>query len=298
MKMITFLLASLLANSAAAAPHGIFWAHGRGPSAQDVSNLKYFGGPVISHVKVYGVFWGDGVDARTKAEIGPYFANILDSGYMDWLSEYDTPTQRIGRGRFAGSMTIEPLNKSAALTDAMIQIELDGQIAAGRLPKADADSLYMIYFPAGISISIESERSCSSFCAYHEGFKSPRDGSAVYYGVMPVCRTGCGFGGSAFDSLAIVSSHECIEAVTDPFPTPGDNPAFPQAWNTEKGQEIGDLCAGGSSTVSGHGRVSPVQWQWDNSTMSCAQGPWTQSGVAENLRELLSVRGDTLWTGH
>jgi hypothetical protein len=177
-------------------------------------------------------------------------------------------------------MTITPINTSSSLSDADVQAELEAQIAAGHLPKPDDNTLYMTYFPAGISISIGSDASCQTFCAYHEGFKSAKLGQNVYYGVMPVCGFGCGFGGSTFDSLTIVSSHECTEAVTDPFPTPGSSPAYPQAWNDSGGQEIGDLCAQGNSTVTGHGITSAVQWEYDNSIGGCAQGPWSQNALA------------------
>src|SRR5579884_4239123 len=124
----------------------------------------------------------------------------------------------------------------------MIQKELDAQITSGKLPPTYKNTLYMNYFPAGVSISIATEKSCETFCAYHEGFNSSRSGQPVYYGVMPVCGGwGCGMG-SAFDTLTAVSSHETIEAVTDPFPTPGDKPAYPQAWNTTGGEEIADVC--------------------------------------------------------
>lgn len=295
--MTRTLLASLalcLAVSAHAAPHGILWARGAKPKVFSVApapsqnasgGLLYYGGPVISHAKVYAVFWGPSVPADTKAGVGPFFANILDSAYMDWLSEYDTnrtavdgragTAQHIGRGTFAGAYTIKPANASSSLTDADLQKELDAQIAAGNLPAADDDSLYMMYFPKGVSISIEGQRSCSSFCAYHEGFKSPRNGQSTFYGVMPVCGWGCG--GSGWKGLEAVSSHEALEAITDPFPTPGDKPAYPQAWNDAGGQEIADLCQEGSSTVTGHGISSTVSWEWDNSINGCNQGPWSQN---------------------
>jgi len=282
-----------LAAAAQAAPHGIFWAQGQQPEPavnpqQAATNLVYYGGPVIEHAKVYAVFWGAGVPSETQSKIGPFFTNMLDSTYMDWLREYNTvgiravdgragTNQRIGRGSYAGAVTIQPMNSSRALKDADIQKELENQIQAGKLPPATDNNLYMIYFPSGFSIEIEGQRSCSTFCAYHEGFKSNNLGASVFYGVMPVCGGfGCGFGGSAFDSMTIVSSHEAIEAITDPFPTPGNNPSYPQAWNTTDGQEIGDLCAQGSSTVTGHGIVSKVQWEWQNSIGGCSKGPWTQ----------------------
>lgn len=288
-RLLPALLASLFAASAAhAAPHGILWMQGKGPAHPEASSgLQYYGGPVISNAKVYAVFWGSGVDSETQSKIGPFFANMLDSTYEDWLKEYNTgitavdgrhgTDQKIGRGSFAGAITITPNNGASSLTDADLQTELDAQIAAGSLPKPDDNTLYMMYFPSGISISMGSDASCQTFCAYHEGFKSPKSGANVYYGVMPVCGFGCGFGGSTFDSMTIVSSHECTEAITDPFPTPGNSPAYPQAWNDSGGQEIGDLCAQGNSTVTGHGITSAVQWEWDNSIGGCAQGPWSQN---------------------
>jgi hypothetical protein len=280
------------ASLAAANPHGMIFVKGArstavSPRPSSTGGLRYYGGPVIPNAKVYAVFWGDGVSAETKSKIGPFFANILDSTYMDWLSEYDTnrtavdgrrgTDQHIGRGSFGGAVTIHPANASRALSDADVQHELDAQIAAGRLPPNDGNSLYMVYFPSGVSISIEGQRSCSSFCAYHEGFKSPRDGSSIFYGIMPVCGWGCGGG---FDGLSATSSHECLEAITDPFPTPGDQPAYPQAWNDAGGQEIADLCQDTSGTVTGHGVSSTVSGEWDNAAGGCSTGPWTQSATA------------------
>jgi hypothetical protein len=285
----------VLASAASAAPHGILWAQGKRPAVLNADKasagggLLYYGGPVISHPKVYAVFWGDNVDPETQSKIGPFFTNLLDSTYMDMLPQYNTnikavdgrqgTNQTLNRGTFGGNITITPINASSSLSDADVQHELDAQIAAGRLPAPSADSLYMIYFPAGVSISIEGQASCSSFCAYHEGFNSAKAGAPVYYGVMPVCGFGCGVAGSTFDSMSVVSSHECTEAVTDPFPTPGDKPAYPQAWNDAGGQEIGDLCAQGNATVTGHGITSAAQWEYDNSIGGCNQGPWTQNAA-------------------
>ncbi len=276
-----------LSSAAQAAPHGILWAKGKGPTrTAAASNLLYYGGPIIPNAKIYAVFWGSNVPQETQQGIGPFLGNMADSGYMDWLSEYDTngkavdgrdgTHQHIGRGTFNGAFVITPNNKSASLSDADIQAELEAQIAAGKLPPSDANSLYMTYFPDGVSIEIAGQKSCQQFCAYHEGFNS-KSGAPVYYGVMPVCGGfGCGFG-DAFGNLTIVSSHEAIEAITDPFPTPGSSPAFPQAWNTTDGQEIGDLCAGTSGTVTGHGLTSKVQGEWDNASSACLTGPWNQA---------------------
>ena len=294
-----------------AAPHGIFWAKGAQPprSAEGGSGgLLYYGGPVIPNAKVVVVLWGDNaVDAAAKEQLGPFFANMLDSTYMDWLAEYDTnltavdgragTAQHIGRGRYAGLVTLHPNNAATALQDADVQKELEAQIAAGVLPRPDENTLYMTYFPAGISITIDNQRSCTTFCAYHEGFHSARLSHNVFYGVMPACAASCAYGSTPFDSLSIVSSHEAIEAVTDPFPTPGNSPAFPQAWNASDGNEIGDLCADGAATVTGHGIVSQVQYEWDNKTMACNHGPWTQAIRARPFESRLKASPEQLFKG-
>jgi hypothetical protein len=295
---IASVLSAIVAVSAAAqaAPHGIyrikqdrqlFQALGLTGNKAAEKKLYYYGGPVISHAKVYAVMWGAEVDATTQKQIRGFLENVVNSTYMDWLTEYATSikavdgragtNQGIGRGSFAGQVVIHPAHTSTNLDDKDIQAELDAQIDAGNLPKPDGDTLYMTYFPPGVSITIEGQGSCSSFCAYHEGFVSKKFGN-VFYGVMPdlggMCSFGCGFQASSFDSLTDVSSHELIEAVTDPFPTPADKPAYPQAWNTTDGNEIGDLCASTSTQLSTQGLTYVVQKEFDNSILGCAAGPY------------------------
>jgi len=291
LSLMTSLL--LCAGTVFAAPYGMFRIHPEPcfqskflpasfTSAIGARLVRYYGGPVISRAKVYAVFWGQNVDADVRSNIGPFYANILNSGYIDWLSQYDTGLaavdgragtgQTISRGSYAGAITIAPANKSATLTDAMIQRELSAQIAAKRLPPADANTLYMVYFPAGVSISLpDGSHSCRDFDAYHEGFT--KSGAPVYYGVFPDCGTG-------FSDLGVTSSHETIEAVTDPFPTNGTHPAYPQAWNSATGDEISDLCDGvrASCVTGASGLVSEVEPGWSDLANACNMGPWTTAG--------------------
>ena len=64
--------------------------------------------------------------------------------------------------------------------------------------------------------------------------------------------------------------NEFMEAMTDPFPTPGDNPSFPQAWNTVDGEEVGDLCTEQTAPLSGGATVYQVQEIWSNKTNACS----------------------------
>ena len=288
------LAVSFCSVSAFAAPHGMYLTkqlrelRGFSSSTRSGVPMLYYGGPVISHAKVYTVFWGNDVESTTQKQIGGFFSATVNSTYMDWMKLYNTvglkavdgragTEQSIGRGTYGGEIMIKPFHTGKRLDDKDIQTELDQQIDANILPKPDADTLFMIYFPPGISITIEGQTSCQAFCAYHEGFVSKKSGS-IFYGVMPdlggACSFGCGSQGNRFDDLTVTSSHELAEAITDPFPTPGDKPAYPQAWNTSKGEEIGDLCTTVSTRLSTQGLTYILQQEYDKSTLACAPGPY------------------------
>ncbi len=284
--MLTTLAVSLtLAWPAAAAPDGTayhLYRPGLRPapavSPPGAATMLYYGGPVIAHVKVAVVIWGHGVAKTTTSLIAPYFKGIVNSTYVDQLAQYSTnitgvnghpgTDQTITRGTFHGKFKITPINTSKNLTDGDVQTELKAQIAAGALPPASLNSLYMIYFPSDITISLGNLKSCVAFGAYHEAVSSTVTHANVFYGVMPDC-------GGGFTAATIVSSHEFAEAITDAIPTPGTHPAYPQAWNDANGNEIGDLCEGHITTLTAAGEVYKVQEIFTNSTNACATGKFT-----------------------
>lgn len=249
---------------------------GANPAA---TTVLYYGGPVIPSTKVAVVLWGPNVNAQVKSGIDGYFQAMTNSTYVDQLAQYSTKhitgvngdpgtNQKIVRGSYLGQFQITPGNTSTTLTDRQVQRELRAQIAAGAVPARDLDTLYMIYFPPGVTISLGQDKSCVSFGAYHEAVSSTVSRRNIFYGVMPDC-------GGGFTSATIVSSHEFAEATTDAIPTPGSNPAFPQAWNTSDGFEIGDLCEGHITTLTAGSEVYRVQELFTNDTGACATGKFT-----------------------
>ncbi len=296
MKIVSLLMCAFLMSSSAHA--SVF------PSSKSLSlesavagkKVSYYGGPVIGHAKVYTVFWGANINASVKAAMPTFYAGIVDSTYMDWLSQYNTnvnavdgrmgTNQTVGRGTYGGTITITPVKaKAASVSDEEIQAELERQVAAKVLPAPTADTLYMIHFPAGMKITMSdgnggNATSCQQFCAYHFGFKS-KAGPNIYYGVMPdlssmACSMGCGMG-SLLDRTTISSSHELIEAVTDAFPTPGSTPGFPQAWNTTDGMEIGDLCQSSTGKLQVGSTQFTIQQEYDNQAGACTKGDYVSS---------------------
>jgi hypothetical protein len=245
------------------------------PNASSVQ-LTYFGGPVISSVVVHAVYWGR--DVAFQSHLNDFYGSVPNSSYLDWLSEYNTPTQRIGRGSFAGATVIQPGHTGTKLTDADIQDELLSQMDAGNLPQADGkNDLFMIHFPPSVSIALDAKnQSCVQFCAYHSTLKRSDD-RLVFYGVMPDlvdtdCAQGCG-GDSAQENTTAVASHEMVEAITDPAIgiAPPDGPsAAPMAWYNDTSGEIGDIC----NAQHGHQGSFTVQLQWSNHQRKCvASGP-------------------------
>jgi hypothetical protein len=139
----------------------------------------------------------------------------------------------------------------------------------------------MIHFPAGITLLTGGEASCDAWCGDHEGVQTEKYGN-IYYAMMPDlggnCQFGCDFAGSSFDSLTVIASHEMIEAVTDPLcPNLNDNPAFPAGWMAQDQNEIGDLCTGGTASLTTNKTTYTVQTEWDESISGCKGGTFNSS---------------------
>ena len=229
------------------------------------ANLQYYGGPVLSNVKVYTVFWNSQV--QYQSQLNAFYTAVTNSAYFDWLNEYNTPTQTLGRGSLIGSLVDPSPPASTALTNVDIQNELAKLIDNGTVPAPTADTLYMVHFPPGVSIDLDGQGSCVVFCAYHNTFV--HNGVNVYYGVMPDqgggCAGGCGGDPVQFNNLTSVSSHELIEAVTDAAVGLATAVGPPLAWYDTNYGEIGDICNGQQGTVAGY----TVQTEYSNKAGAC-----------------------------
>jgi hypothetical protein len=263
------------------------------------AHLNYYGGPVVSNLQVVVVFWGSSVNSIVTNQIGGFFQAITKSAYFDLISEYSTTVtpvgggtgsnQSIGRGDYGGAFTITPSVCATApctVTDAQVQAEILSQVTAGNLPTpaVDADgnvnTLYMTYFPHGVSITQGGFTSCVQFCAYHGTTSKSFNSKHLLYGVMPDfgagsgCDAGCG-AGTQFQNITSVSSHEMIETVTDADVGLATSFAPPLAWydpnNSDKdgGGEIGDICNAEQAQVSAGGAPFNVQKVWSNFEGAC-----------------------------
>jgi len=252
---------------------------GRVPQLPPLGEVEYFGGTVFSSVEVVSVMWGPGVNQTTVADIPDFSSAIVNSTFVDQLSEYSTvgldgvgghkgSNQTIGRGTYYGQVQITPKNQSLNLTDEEVQKEIKHQIKIGALPPQGPNMLYMIYFPSDITITLDGLVSCEDFGAYHYATIAHERPTNIFYTVEPDCNAGFGY-------ITYAASHEFAEATTDNIPTPGDDPAFPQAWNTSDGYEIADLCEGDTGTLTDETASYEVTQVYLDDLASCSTGNYT-----------------------
>jgi hypothetical protein len=255
-------------------PHPLGLQAGLSDEAAAKAKLTYYGGPVLEQASAVAVLWGDAVDPEVASRIGDFYQAVTGSSYFGWLSEYDTPSQHVGKGSSGGVFTIAPSRKSGSISDKQIEKELAAQIKKGALPRPDANTVYLIHFPSGATISMGGAHSCQSggFCGYHSAFRSGK--SHVRYAVLPDmgagsgCDTGCG-SGTAFERMTSVASHELVEATTDPDVGLAKGLASPLAWYDSTNGEIGDICAGKNGKLHARGTAWTVQKEWSNKAGAC-----------------------------
>ena len=244
-----------------------------GTACTDVPHLAYpatGGGALIQHVKVVDVFYSPSF--KYKAMLEDFYKAILQSAYFDWLTEYNVTNYKIGRGSFVTSFEDTNVNPTT-VKQINPETYLKGLIAANKVPPPDDDTMYMLYFPSGIDPTDGSGPSCianGNYCAYHNSYQAT-GGQNVRYGVMPDmdaggCSMGCGPAG--FQSFTDVSSHELIEAVTDPDGT-GWYDDGAAANSQDNCGEIGDICATGGTSEGATVAGFFVQNEWSNKFKKC-----------------------------
>ncbi len=232
----------------------------------DNPSFTYYGGPLIGNAKVVEVLWGNGVAHAT--ELGRFYGSIVASEYFDLLSEYGTEQRPIGRGSFVGLVT-HPSPPGPVVDDVVVQTELARLLHQKILPENDDDTIYVVHFPPGVTITHSGAASCESFCAYHGSFR--RNGDLVPYVVIPDLGGACSLGCGTADQLSNttwVASHELAQVVTNPAIGFAANEASaPLAWFDPAVGEISDACAG-SAQIGGF----VVQTQWSRTDARCRFG--------------------------
>jgi hypothetical protein len=272
-------------------------------AAPSTAPLTYHGGSVMHANKVYAIYWvppGQSVSANYKSIIDGYFTNVAaDSGRTSNL--YATSAQYTdGGGAAAYSTTFDgsivdaqafpasgctntnPATGSpfpVCLSDSQITAEID-RVGVAQNWVRDGSAIYFMFTPKNVGTCFNDGSTCfaSYFCAYHSAFGNGH-GTFVYANMPYDASTStCGLGGVAqpngddADLTLNVTSHEHMEAITDPYGN---------AWFDAGGNENGDRCAwtygaslGGSGSSAWNQVINGghymLQLEWSNATSSCA----------------------------
>jgi hypothetical protein len=198
---------------------------------RNLPSVSFQGGPVIPHVDVHNVFYGQGWAGADKyglqrAALNQFQSDITGSPYLAMLGEYG-----VGRGDFGGSNgvygTSAPANNTT-VTESTIQSMLSTEINAGRLPEETGRQVYFVYLPPTVKSAFDQ---ANNFFAHHGSFQMQAvhhlnifglnytyyTTDTVYYAVVQHPQTTGDISGfNDLQSLTAISSHELSEAITDP----------------------------------------------------------------------------------
>ena len=212
-------------------------------------NLTNHGGPIISDAGFFAIYWNSAVANSNRTSLGytaiskqlTAFVNSFpnNSNYSGSATDDYEIVQQYGSGvAIANTLTnsgllIDNRKTQKSISDSSVRSYLVGLFDSGRVIP-NGNTIYGIYFPPGMKVSLQGGGSCTSFCGYHGYFSY--GGVPIKYASFPYldCRA-CSLSGlTVADMLTIVTSHEIREAVTDPQLN---------AWYDSVGYEADDKCA-------------------------------------------------------
>lgn len=224
----------------------------------------------------------------TDAQIQAWLSSMLDGTHPEWGAPDTSAIYTI----FYPTQTVISLSgggggpKDAGVPDASSD---DASVDDSGADASDDDaSLDAGIVDAGHDASDGGGRrggqtSCKAFGGYHSNIVIA--GKSIAYAVIPECPT---FGDlKGVDVVTASSSHELIEAVTDPFPNV--NPAYAQAdddhivWElTLGGGETGDMCAQFDSSFVKDTEIGYyVQRSWSNAAAKAGHDPCVPAPAGE-----------------
>jgi hypothetical protein len=231
----------------------------------DGINMQYHGDRLIEHVKVVPLLLGSSWSrSRTPAYLKNFLQTLFTDGrYMANVAQYNAGGYHIGNGTAMDPVVdLKVLDKITAdyavtglhyqITDQQIRAEIQAQITAGKLPKPDADTLYVVCFQYDVVVIDGYASSETDFGGYHQYSTAIGAAYAVacptfYSSSLPLPNSPTGYTDSYYNrELTGTITHELAEAVTDPE---GDLQSGTGGWFTDgigvfgigRGQEIADI---------------------------------------------------------
>jgi hypothetical protein len=250
--------------------------------------VDYNGGPLLTSPRIVTVtVAGDPMQDRL-AQFGDV---ITQTTWWERVSDgyCAEPAGKpcIGPGAGGGHVILPSLPGTSfddgvdAMGSSSIKQLIRARIADGAFPAPTPQTLYVLYMPAGVSVTLDAYKSCQAggFYGYHNVLALTGDGGApapVYYAVVARCS-------SSEAQATRTASHEIIEAATDP--NVADAPAYymnDALWSLGGG-EVGDVCVDYTGNDSDTVQESSftVQRSWSNKEAKAGGDPCVPAPIGQ-----------------
>jgi acylphosphatase len=234
------------------------------------------GNDVMTNPKVVPIYWGNTIlgSAAMKTAFDQFFAELLNSDYVDRLAQYN-----VGQPVVMPSHAIGGTATSVSSSD--VATQLTTWFGNNTIPMPDpigdaANWYYVILAPPGATVGSPGE------CGYHSNSNLTIDEASVdlAWGLVffPPPASGA-TPESIVNSVCYCLVHEMVEAFTNPRGEGWSVNVPSSGGNQGQNCEIGDLCE--SKTFHNVGRWS-VETYWSNQDLGCVGtfGPdWVSLGA-------------------
>jgi hypothetical protein len=246
------------------------------------------GGPVLTAPSVHFIFYPGMADA---AALQTFAQRLASSSY------WPTVTREYGVGAlsYAGTTVLTGQTAPKTIASADLQTWIGQTLQSGALGTPDPQVIYTVVFPSTTTITqpnpvlpgiLQALQSCVDFRGFHDDVVITPDGgspTSFAYAVIATCST-------SVDDVTAVSSHEWVEASTDPqvsangtFTLSGGPHAAYFSVDTNHivwdiwsdGGEAGDLCQpeGAAQRVTPPDVGNAVQRTWSNQLAAASHDP-------------------------
>lgn len=226
----------------------------------NVPQLIDLGGAVLTSPKVQPIFFANDT---LQTQIEQFLTQMGTSDY------WKAATAEYGVG---ATMTVLPsivTSDAPPATDDALPAWVDQHV-----PAPDGQTIYAVFLGDGVVLGGQGGNSCDAYGAFHD--ESP---NGVVYALVPRCDPEPQFdhAQTKLDELTISTSHELIEAATDPHvettPAYGDVDDDQAIWAIVPGAETGDFCEYlDSAYIKGVGDFM-VQRTWSNAAAKAGKDP-------------------------
>ena len=238
-------------------------------SATDFGPLLYHGGPVMTALNVYLIFWTpshlqsgaaapvmsatyQSLVTRMAADYSGHSLSSVTTQYYQTINSVTTYVSGLlgvigGNGDELGTdvdTNNYPVSKCVpaavnCVSDAQVQAEV-ARVMALKGWTGGMNKIFMIYLVKGEQTCLSAGQCSPSFCGYHGHFTNSAHAPVIYSNMPYANLKNCQLSGTPYpndqeaDQEMTTEAHEITEAVTDPLGN---------GWFSAQGNETGDLCA-------------------------------------------------------